>query len=611
MKKNIFYALFILIIVLIFITSCKPRIYCIKHGHIVKIDKEIEPTCLQTGLSRGSHCSVCKQVLIKQEVLEKTDHKLIDLYLSEIPKKDKDGILFQKCKFCDKKVETVLKYTKVKYNIMSKFDVIEIPELITNYYDLPQKIDNVNIKWYGTDSYTFMDDGKTFYKTAYNQKKLLEAVFECYGVSISKQYEINLAGYSPLEKIDIASKELNIPDITDSDLQFKTTLKYNVTAKYISSNPKIISNDGKVIPQREDSVVTITIIFSLGDVMIQKDYDILVKKYNPDYKKHQLLVYSSELKMSEDCNLDIKEGKLQLKNNAIEDTYYSKEYTTIGFKSLIGSWAAITSENSTCELRISLKINNVWSEFITYGKWGLGLENASYDQENDLIKLSTDEVVVKNYRIATGIKYAITLSRTDTSCESPKLSLVSFALDIDNYSFYIDKNKLSTYVEYDVPQLNQNIVPIIGNSICSATSTTMLLKYKGLNFNKEDSEYEHRYIAKIVRDYGNKIYGNWVYNTVAMGAYGFNSYVARMYSLEELMYHLENVGPVALSVKGTMTSDIASYTTGGHLIVCIGYSITDEAISFICNDPNVKEVKCTYTYDVLKSTWRNIAYIIQ
>lgn len=104
-------------------------------------------------------------------------------------------------------------------------------------------------------------------------------------------------------------------------------------------------------------------------------------------------------------------------------------------------------------------------------------------------------------------------------------------------------------VVYDVPKLYQGAVPVIGNSICSATSTTMLLKYHGFHFSSFDAEYEHRYIASIVRDYGNNIYGNWVYNTVTMGGYGLNSYVARMYSVDELIYHLAHVGPVALSVK--------------------------------------------------------------
>lgn len=166
-------------------------------------------------------------------------------------------------------------------------------------------------------------------------------------------------------------------------------------------------------------------------------------------------------------------------------------------------------------------------------------------------------------------------------------------------------------VVYDVPKLYQGAVPVIGNSICSATSTTMLLKYHGFHFSSFDAEYEHRYIASIVRDYGNNIYGNWVYNTVTMGGYGLNSYVARMYSVDELIYHLAYVGPVALSVKGTMISNEKTYTTAGHLIVAIGYKYVNDVLYIVCNDPNVENVYCEYSLSVINNTWRNITYVVE
>ena len=139
----------------------------------------------------------------------------------------------------------------------------------------------------------------------------------------------------------------------------------------------------------------------------------------------------------------------------------------------------------------------------------------------------------------------------------------------------------------------------------------MLLKYKDLDFTEYDKEYEHRYIASIVKDYGNNIYGNWVYNTVTMGGYGFDAYVARMYSIDELIYHLATVGPVALSVKGKMVSSEKTYTTAGHLIVAIGYKYVDGKLYILCNDPNVQNVYCEYSESVIKNTWRQIAYVIK
>ncbi len=42
--------------------------------HTVVIDPEVPATCTATGLTAGSHCSVCHKVFVAQEVTEKIDH---------------------------------------------------------------------------------------------------------------------------------------------------------------------------------------------------------------------------------------------------------------------------------------------------------------------------------------------------------------------------------------------------------------------------------------------------------------------------------------------------------------------------------------------------------
>ena len=139
----------------------------------------------------------------------------------------------------------------------------------------------------------------------------------------------------------------------------------------------------------------------------------------------------------------------------------------------------------------------------------------------------------------------------------------------------------------------------------------MLLKYKGEDFSQYD-QYEHRYIANLFKDYGNDMFGNWVYCTVGMSSYGYDAYVARMYSIDELVKHLATVGPVGLSVKGQMTSNEKDYYTAGHLLVCVGYRYdVNGNLILLCNDPNVPNVYCEYTEQVMKNTWRYVAYIIE
>lgn len=579
------------------------------NGHNEIIDEAIEPTCSQEGKTEGSHCSICNEIIIKQNVIPHLDHELDDWKLSVVPTTENDGKMTRKCLNCEYTEEQSINFYEVLEQLVDASKKVNIPTQITEDIDVPTSVDNISIYWKTSNANIITSSGEIKLRSATNRKVSLYATYSYLSVEYEVEYKITILGYTDEEKIQIAIDKLEMPSIATGNIEFVTSLNYKVMATYTSSNPEIISNEGKLYPQNEDKIITITVLFQLGEASMEKNYDILVKKYNPEEKLHQVTIYSKDVDISNQDGLIIEDEKIQLSNDKLEAVFVSDEYETIPFMCLVGSWAAISSENATCELQISLRVNNEWSEFITYSKWGLGLQNASYDQTKDLIKLTDDEVFVNN-GYADAFKYTITLRRTSLEVDSPKLSLVSFALESSTHSHYIDTSTLPNYVNYDVPKLYQNEVPNIGNIICSATSTTMLLKYYGFDFTDKDSEYEHRYIAGLVKDYGNNIYGNWVYNTVTMGAFGLDAYVARMYSLEELMYHLANVGPVALTVKGRMQSNVTSYTTDGHLIVCTGYKIVDENLIFLCNDPNVKGVACEYTDIIIKETWRNVAYVI-
>jgi len=64
-------------------------------GHTVVVDKAVAPTCLSSGLTEGSHCSVCNAVLVAQQVLTRLGHDPVYTDLG-------DGTHIEGCSRCDR-----------------------------------------------------------------------------------------------------------------------------------------------------------------------------------------------------------------------------------------------------------------------------------------------------------------------------------------------------------------------------------------------------------------------------------------------------------------------------------------------------------------------------
>ena len=68
--------------------------------HTEVVDKAVEPTCTETGLTEGKHCSVCSAVLVKQTIVPAKGHRWDGGKITAAPTCTKTGVKTYTCTEC-------------------------------------------------------------------------------------------------------------------------------------------------------------------------------------------------------------------------------------------------------------------------------------------------------------------------------------------------------------------------------------------------------------------------------------------------------------------------------------------------------------------------------
>ena len=488
---------------------------------------------------------------------------------------------------------------------------VDFPDIIRDDITLPTEVDGFEVEWKSSDYHLSKKGKYSFVSEETNVTLTATFIYETEDnvYFYDKEYEVVIGPYEAEKCLELASEKVTLPEeFSGTKITLKTDYGYNVKVEWISNSERI-DNEGNIKDLNEDTTVKLTAVLRCEDKELRMDFEVLLLHTDVHHIWHAEPLDFEGIKTG--VTLD-ESNYLVLEDGLTKGTFESEPLSVYNFTELVGSWNAKTSETATVELEIAALVDGVWTQYLTYGEWGLGRENVYYDSTSGKAKLNVDVFEVKN-GLATQVKFRVTLRRDNASCESPKLTTVALSFKFKDYRYSVDVSELPNEVEYNVPKLCQLDVPVIGGDICSATTTAMLLKYNGVDLSSS-YDYEHEYVARMVCDHGHGgIFGNWSYNMAFAGEFATLAYNQYMYSWEELQYHLATIGPVGASIKG----NVGLYNTPGHLLVVTGYKIVDGETYVICNDPYVNDrfgaglfVRYEYKLDVFMNVWRNVVYVV-
>ena len=395
---------------------------------------------------------------------------------------------------------------------------IDIPtEISSDYIDLFGEYSygnkSISLDWTISDIDVINYKGEVT-RQDYDQDVTFTIEFRLNDEIVTKEYQAVVKSYSDEEILNRELNTVELPELICSDFTLpQEGVNKNITYSWTSSNPEIIDSEGLVKLSDEMTEVILTLKLSLNSEFIEKEFVVMVKN-SKEITLEDSLTYVNDIDdfiSGEASNLKVVDKYLTLEEGASQGTYVSPIYNTLSFNTLVGSWSAqVSSSTGSIELKYRLRINNVWSDYVTYGEWSLGKKNYSVSgrTSDGLIKMDEDTVSVLSSKKADAFQYQFIIKSYDIDKNS-EIKVLLVGTTINSGLSDIERPTLKHQVLYDVPKLCQKVVSNIGGSICSPTSTTMLLKYHGHSFTDYGYDYEHEYMANVVYDYGASIYGNW------------------------------------------------------------------------------------------------------
>lgn len=305
-------------------------------------------------------------------------------------------------------------------------------------------------------------------------------------------------------------------------------------------------------------------------------------------------------------NLILDDNNIMIEDASKTANYESDPISITKFKELVLSWNIRDLDTAKIIFKVAVGKNDNFSNHFTMGIWEKDKQQIGTNVSDPVLSVSHDILSNKDL---TNDMIKLIFNVIPNNDDSFKINNISVTTKQDDSPLFVNENNLEN-IELDVPAINQLSVPVIGNSICSPTSVTMVLNYYGYDYKPET-------IAAKVKGTQYNLYGNWTFNVAVAGEhndlYGRVEYIDN-YSV--VMEYLKQGIPVVLSIRTQTASDLPGSIMGypaGHLIVLIGFEYIDNTWYAIINDPAFyydSDVRVLYPVEKVLLAHRGYSYII-
>jgi len=257
------------------------------------------------------------------------------------------------------------------------------------------------------------------------------------------------------------------------------------------------------------------------------------------------------------------------------------------------------------ELRVGRDKGDFWTSFYYLGSWGKVPQekNRILKDENGLV----DVDYFRSRRLFDRVQYRVRLYTT-TKTQSPVLRRFSLV-----YSHTLNEVSLARSLHKPVAPLPKHRwirrlpVPFrsqqiedhkIQSSICSPTSLSMVMEYRGVNRTTTQ-------IAKTIYDQEYNIFGNWARAIQGAYMFGIPGYLTRFSDWNEVKQYITNDTPIIASIKvdaGELQGAPYNYSDG-HIVVITGFN---EDGNVHVNDPagtTPQEGQVIYKREDMEKVW--------